>query len=156
MWLNRPAEVTSGNRRFIVRTNTPARYLMRMEPQLRRRPWLPDIYSLSREGDIQELWLAEPTQKTLEYLAERSVVVADRVAAVLGAAWDANELASFHWPVTAWHLEPRRTERRIAEAEQFRGFDPSYPAPPPSEIRMHSDSAKRPALAERLRNLRPQ
>ena len=132
MWLNRPPEVSPGSRRFIVHTNTPARYLMRMEPHLRRRPWQPDIHSLSSEGDIQELWLAEPTQKTLEYLASRSVVVADRVAAVLAAAWDANELASYQWPVTAWHLEPRRTEGRIEAAEQFRGFDPSYPTPAPS------------------------
>jgi hypothetical protein len=109
---------------------------------------------MSQEGDIHELWLAEPTQETLKQLAERSLAVADRIAAVLVEAWEAREFDAFEWPVIAWHLEPRPTEGRIAEAERFGGFEPAYPTPSPTEIRMHSDSAKRPALAERLRQLR--
>jgi hypothetical protein len=53
--------------------------------------------------------------------------------------------------VARWQLERRDSGSRVDLAVRFGGFEPDYPVPPPAEIRMHPDSAKRPALAERLR-----
>ena len=52
---------------------------MRMEPHLRRRPWLPDIHSLSRAGDIQELHgrLTRGDEAILRFVAAAETLEAD-------------------------------------------------------------------------------
>jgi hypothetical protein len=108
------------------------------------------MHALTTEGDIRELWLAEAAQITLEHLQRRVTAIARRVADSLNAIWD-GPMEAFEWPTAAWELQRRDSGWRIELADQFGGFEPDYPVPPPAQIRMHSESAKRPALAERLR-----
>lgn len=153
VWLNRPSQRRPGNPQFLVRTRTPAQYLIRVEQHLRRRPWLPDMHALVGGRDINELWLTEPAQVTLDDLRRRVSELAAAVASSLADTWD-TAMATFEWPVESWQLDPRGSGWRIELAERFAGFEPSYPVPPPDQIRMHGDSAKRPALAQRLRQER--
>jgi hypothetical protein len=150
LWLNRPRLGSTDDPQFIVRTNTPIQYLVRVEPHLRRRPWLPDMHALTSGGDLSELWLIEPAHMTLDHLKTAVAALAEQVAVSLSTIWD-TAMIEFEWPAASWQLEPRESGRRIDLADRFRGFVPTYPVPPPAEIRMHADSAKRPALAERLR-----
>lgn len=150
IWLNRLSPRRPGDEQLLVTSSMPARYLMRMEQHLRRRPWLPDMHALTSGGDIHDLWLAEPAQLTLVHLRRLVTALASRVGASLCDIWDL-AMENFEWPSTAWQLERRDAGWRIDSADQFGGFEPDYPVPPPSEIRMHADSAKRPALAEKLR-----
>jgi hypothetical protein len=152
-WLTRPSEHRPGGPSFVVRTATPRQYLIRMEEHLRRRPWLPDMHALIRGGDIHDLWIAEPAQLTLRHLQRRVTELMSRVSACLLEIWESS-MSGFEWPSAAWQLKSRDSGWRTELAEAFDGFDPDYPVPAPAELRMHADSAKRPALAERLRTIR--
>jgi hypothetical protein len=152
IWLNRPGRRGPGEPQLLVRSETPARYLMRMEQHLRRRPWLPDMHAMASGVEINALWLSEPAQKTLEQLQGRVTALAGCVSGALVETWDGG-MHNFKWPATAWQLQSRDASWRVELAEQFSGFEPEYPTPPPSELRMHTDSAKRPALAQMLRDL---
>ena len=153
VWLNRPSQRRPGDPQFLVPTRTPVQYLMRVEQHLRRRPWLPDMHALVSGRDVDELWLTDPAQVTLDYLRRLVPALAANVVSSLSDTWD-TVMDSFQWPVERWQLQPRASSWRIELADSFHGFEPDYPVPPPSQIRMHTDSAKRPALAERLRHER--
>jgi hypothetical protein len=79
MWLNRPAR-RPGVPQLLVRTETNPAYLMRMEPHMRRTPWLPDMHALTSDGTAASLSLPEPTTRTLEALRDGTVRLVERAA----------------------------------------------------------------------------
>jgi hypothetical protein len=148
-WLNRPAR-RAGIPQLLVPTDTDAAYLMRMEPHLRRSPWLPDMHALTSQGrPVTDLWLPEPTQRTLEHVRNGTVRVVERAAQALNAIWS-DGMLDFVWPTDKWDLARRDDGWRVALAAQFAGFEPDYAAPPPSHLRLHRDSAVRAELAQKL------
>jgi|GEM_PF-2906286 len=148
-WLNRPSR-RAGVSRLLVRTETDPAYLMRMEPHMRRTPWLPDMHALtSTGGAAASMWLPEPTQRTLEYLREGTVRIAERVARELTTTWEAGP-DGFIWPTETWDLGRREDGWRIELAAQFAGFELDYPTPPPAQLRLHPESAVRAKLAQKL------
>lgn len=149
--LTRPAGVGP---QFIVRTDTPFQYLVRMEPHLRGRPWQPDMLSLSAQGSIAGamVWLPEPAAQTTAEVKVRTVNLVRAISELLREALDADR-SGWLLPEKQWRLEraPARTKPRTARAMRFSGFDPTYPVPPLSQIRVHHKSVPRLQLAERLR-----
>ena len=148
-WLNRPAP-GAGVPQLLVRTDTDVAYLMRMEPHLRRSPWLPDMHALTtQDRPATDLWLPEPTQRTLKHMRNGTVRVVERAAQALNAIWDSG-MPDFVWPADRWDLARRDDGWRVALAAEFAGFEPDYPAPPPAQLRLHRDSAVRAVLAQKL------
>jgi hypothetical protein len=151
-WLNRPRRGPGVP--LLVRTDTDPVYLMRMEPHLRRSPWLPDMHALTtQDRPATDLWLPEPAQRTLEHVRNGTVRVVERAARALTAIWDGG-MPDFVWPADEWDLARRDDGWRVAVAAEFAGFELDYPAPPPAHLRLHRDSAVRALLAQKLLDLR--
>lgn len=151
-WLNRPPRRSGAP--LLVRTDTDAVYLMRMEPHLRRSPWLPDMHALTaQDRPATDLWLPEPTQRTLAHVRDGTVRVVERAARELTTVWDSG-MPDFVWPTDKWDLARRDDGWRVALAAEFAGFEPDYPAPPPAQLRLHRDSAVRAVLAQKLLDVR--
>jgi len=148
-WLNRPGRA-AGSPQLLISTATDPAYLMRMEPHLRRSPWLPDMHAMtSPPRRTTELWLPEPAQRTLEHVRDGTVRIVERSARTLSAIWDAG-MPGFVWPSDRWNLARRDDDWRLGLAAEFGGFEPEYPVPPPAQLRLHPDSAVRAHLAQNL------
>lgn len=152
VWLPR-ASRRPGQPQLLVPTEQPAHRLIRYDPHLRRRPWLPDLASLSAEGEASDNWLLEPATATLPGILERLEVMVEALAEVLLEVWDEVgagrlELAA---PATAWPVDHGSSPSRVAAAERFHGFDPSAQGPSLTSIVMNPRDARRAAIAERLR-----
>ena len=151
IWLSRPAAIPAGTPQLLLLTETDPAYLVRVEPHMRRSPWLPDMHALASHGQpVTTLWLPEPTQSTLDHVREGAVRVIERTSQELIAIWDGGA-AGWVWPAQEWDLARRDDSWRVELAAEFVGFEPDYPAPLPDQLRLHRDSAVRPALAEKLR-----
>jgi len=150
VWLNRPGR-RPGGRQLFVRTAEQPAHLMRMEPHMRREPWLPDMHALSEAGlAAADLWLPEPTQNTLGHLKNGAVRVLECVANDLLELWGTS-MPAFSWPVDAWKLERRDHSRRVQLAAQFEGFEQNYPTPPPSTMHAHPHTSARAVLSDGVR-----
>ncbi|HEY4099145.1 MAG TPA: hypothetical protein VGM33_26705 [Baekduia sp.] len=149
VWLNRPSRRPRGVPPLLVKTKMDPAYLVRIEPHMRRMPWLPDMHSLTAGPRVADLWLPEPTQCTLRYLRDGTVRVVETAAQKLLETLHL-DTAGWAWPAAAWDLARRDDGWRIEMAAQFKGFEPSYPTPPPSQLRLHRDSAVRAELAQKL------
>jgi hypothetical protein len=103
----------------------------------------------SSDQPVSSLWLPEPTEQTLCQLRDGAVRIVEAVARELSAVLRIDN-TDWTWPSAEWDLSRRDEGWRIELAGQFEGFDPAYPTPPPSEIRLHRDSAVRANLAQQL------
>ncbi len=148
MWTNRPAG-SSRQPKLILRTEEHPATLMRVEQHLRREPWIPDMHAIPGSRELSDMWIAESAQRTLRYVSEGMLRIVERVAGDLSELWAAD--LGFVWPHKAWGLRRRDDEWRAKSAARFRGFEPDYPTPSSSQVRLHPDSAVRAVLAERVR-----
>lgn len=106
--------------------------------------------ALTSQGrSIADLWLPEPTQRTLAYVRDGTVRIVERVASALSAIWTTGT-TGWVWPADKWDLARRDDAWRVTMAADFGGFEPDYPAPPPAQLRLHRDSAVRAVLAQQL------
>jgi hypothetical protein len=96
------------------------------------------------------IWLAEPAHHTTAKLKDRLLELIEalfvRLEMVLNESAD-----EWVYPESDWRVERTSRRGRTVAADGFRGFDPTYPVPLPSEIRVHRHSAARLQLAEQLR-----
>lgn len=147
IWLNLPR-----HGQLAVASGTHPAYLTRVEPHLRGKPWQPDMFSLSGPGTATDamIWLPEPATRTIAEVKLRTVALVDALAAMLAEVLTINR-AGWQLPEGQWHLERTTGRPRTASASKFGGFDPDYPAPAPTQMRVHPRSAARLELAERLR-----
>lgn len=148
-WLNLPRH---GGTQIAVASGTHPAYLTRVEPHLRGKPWQPDMFSLSGPGTATDamIWLPEPATRTIAEVKLRTVALVDALASMLAELLTINR-ADWQLPERQWHLERTTGRPRTASASQFGGFDPDYPAPTPTQMRVHPRSVARLELAERLR-----
>lgn len=144
-WVNRPRR----GPRVPVVTRRPIEQVVRMEPHLRRRPWQPDMAALRTEPGPQDLWITEPSDRTLHHLKRALVRLVETVACELTCRLQPGVTlgdASEHWQLLdngpAW---------RLAEADEFCGFEPGYPQPSIDQAHFHPHTAKRAYLASQLR-----
>lgn len=149
VWLNVPG---GGGDRLALATDTHPAYLMRVEPHLRGKPWQPDMFSLSGPGAATDamIWLPEPATRTVAEIKLRAVALADALGQML-AGFLRDDRSGWRLPEEQWRLEPATGRPRTTAAARFGGFDPEYPTPPPTQMRVHPRSATRLELAERLR-----
>jgi len=120
-----------------------------MEPHFRRHPWLGDIDALIQTTGDEQLWIAEPTHRTLEHIGGGLIRISEAASDVLLDLLTAEPPTL---PVGAWRLDHEAGSERVTRASAFGGFEPEYPTPPPDRIHMHPDSAARVELANRLRD----
>lgn len=152
VWLPR-ATRKPGQRQLIVPTEQPAHRLVRYDPHLRRRPWLPDLAALSAKGDASENWLPEPATVTLRGIVDRLERMIEGVAKVLLDVWDDAGAGRMHLaaPGPAWPPHHGSPTWRVSAAEEFVGFEPTAEGPALTSIVMNPRDARRAEIAERLR-----
>jgi hypothetical protein len=148
VWLNLPRR----GAQIAIASDTHPAYLTRVEPHLRGKPWQPDMFSLSGPGAATDaiIWIPEPATRTVAEVKARAVALVDALATMLAETLAADRI-DWQLPEEQWRLERTTGRPRATSASQFMGFDPNYPAPPPTQIRAHPRSAARLELAERLR-----
>ena len=150
-WLPRP--VAQDRPPLYVRTQTDPAYLMRFEPHLRRKPWLPEIEALRQEAATEGHWFAEPTSTTFAGLLERVDGLSERVSRLLIECWQTppGQMGNWAQPSTQWAAVEGGPPWRLERAAQFRGFDPAYAIPPVTSMRVSGRDVTRLIIAERLR-----
>lgn len=150
VWMTMPRK--GSGPQLAVWSETGISHLIRMQPHLRGKPWQPDMLSLTGPETPANalIWLPEPTTATLREVKVRAVALAEELSELLLDLFT-GERTDWELPEAKWRLERVTGRPREAKAAQFKGFDPDYPAPPPSEMRVHPRSAQRLELAERLR-----
>jgi hypothetical protein len=152
VWLPRSPR-TPGQPRLIVRTEHPLHRLVRFDPHLRRRPWLPDLAALAAEGEATENWLPESASVTVSGILDRLERMIEAVAEILLDVWDDAAARRVHLaaPAANWPASHGSPAWRVAAAETFVGFEPNTQAPPLTSIVMNPRDARRAQIAERLR-----
>ena len=110
------------------------------------------MFSLCGDGTATDtlIWLPEPATRTAAEIKTRAVALVDGLAEMLSRILKADR-TDWRLPEGQWRLERTTGRPRTNAAAQFGGFDPDYPAPPPTQMRVHPRSAARLELAERLR-----
>lgn len=115
----------------------------RFEYFFSRRPWLPDLAHLARDGPFESNVLHEPAQETMTELLRELNSALDDVLLWLEAEWEAGP--SVPSPAHAWVWDDER-------AITFDGFRATSAVPRDlAEIRVSPDAAARMTLAHRVR-----
>jgi hypothetical protein len=152
IWLPR-ATRRPGQPQLIVPTDQPPHRLLRYEPHLRRRPWLPDLGALGAAGRASDNWLPEPATVTLRGILDRLEQMVESVTEVLLEVWDdvGSGRLQLQTPVADWAVDHGSPAWRVAAAGAFLGFEPDTQSPPLTAMVMNPREARRMQIAERLR-----
>lgn len=120
-------------------------WLVRFDPNLSKRPWLPDMAMFPTADTITDAVIAEPSSTTLRGLAMALNDLVEAATALLLELWDAADTGALQLPAPTAAWRASFNPNQLA----FEGF-----APGPiraTELRVSSGDADRLALASAVR-----